>query len=113
MRFEKDGWQIETAEAKGREIPEWAKDPVELEFPDTFFLTCFWKLHTERRFECGPIPRSEMRAYIKRFEIDGQILEDCIDIVALIDNFFLSYIAAERKRKQEKEQHQTMKSYKR
>ncbi|WP_299085056.1 hypothetical protein [uncultured Paraglaciecola sp.] len=104
---------LETAEAKGREIPDWARDPAILDFPETFFLSSFWKLHTERHFENGPIPRSEIRAQILRYDIQGQLLEDCIDIVSLVDNSFLSYIAAERKKKIDKEQHASMKSYKR
>jgi len=76
-------------------------------------MTCFWKLHTERRFENGPIPRSETRAHILRYHLDGQLLEDCVDIISIVDNSFLAYIAAERKKKMDKEQHTSMKSYKR
>lgn len=62
----RDGWSIDTLEAKKMALPAWYMEgePL-LDFGTAVYITAFWELCADRQFgyAVGPIPWSSIRLY--------------------------------------------------
>lgn len=101
LRYARDGYSVEAAIRKGRELPDWAKDVPDLEFPETFFLDSFWYLHTERNYELATIPFSKIDEYGIKKGLDDVIRKCFIDIIMMTDIAFINYTTEDSKKKRE------------
>lgn len=92
----KDGWILDAAELKGRPLPEWAQDVPELELVDNIYLSAFWDLTTERKYEMGPIPNSSILDFCKDREFDQIVTMIFNAIIRALDKVYLEWVAGER-----------------
>lgn len=54
------------------------------------YITAFWDLNTERRYELGPIPKSEIIAYAKRLGLDDDLVTLFSFIISGLDDHYLT-----------------------
>lgn len=95
MRYAVDGWVVEAAIRKGRALPDWATKASELTIFEQTYLTAFWCLSSERKYEGGPIPHSSMVEYCNIMELNYNLSDVLIGIVKLLDNEYRKLRASE------------------
>ena len=98
LRYERDGFQVEAARAKGRELPEWFSRQPPLEPGDDFWLSAFFELHTTRNADGGPIPWDCIREYGVHAGLDADLIRTLIAVVRAMDIAFLGWRQQQRKR---------------
>lgn len=86
----RDGFSIEAAERKGRDYPDWYKNEPILDRFEESYITAFWDLNTERRYELGPIPKSEIKKYIKELGIESDLQAPFSFVISALDDHYLT-----------------------
>lgn len=101
MRYERDGFSVESAIAKNRPLPAWYEDEPELESSDVFYLKGFHDLSTCRSIGMGmgPIPWRDIIEYAGFYRLDEDITEAFVDIIREMDTAYLGWHSEERERK--------------
>ncbi len=66
-----------------------------------FFYDSFWVLNSCRSMgmTLGPIPVTAIIQYGKMYDCEGQLLDDLVDYVLLLDQIFLQRMNANAKKK--------------
>ena len=94
-------WSIETALAKGRELPPWAQNEPELYRGDDFFLTAFFDLGTCRFITDngpGPIPWTAMVEYADRAELFPDVAAGFVRVIRSMDTVYLEWFGKKQKK---------------
>ncbi len=91
MRYERDGYSVDAARAKGRPLPDWYLEEPPEHSMWYFYKEAFWNLSTERRFEFGPIPHSEIQMYGTCKGLDADMTETFVVLVRALDGSFLKW----------------------
>lgn len=86
MKFAKDGFQVEAAEAKGRDLPDWfLEEPMVME-NETFYLSAYYDLFTCRFYEGGGIPWDKIKDYAENYlELESNHIEVFIEMIYVLD----------------------------
>ena len=94
MRCERDGFQVDAAEVKGRGYPDWYLEGPELIGQDAFYLAAFWRLSTCRQIGMGlgPIPWRDIVDYGARVALDSREIEVLVKIVHVMDHAYLGWM---------------------
>lgn len=102
--MQRDGYSIEAAVEKGRELPEWFDecDPPDPELGEDFYFRAFWDLHTCRHIGMGfgPIPWNTIVEYGFLQDLDRDMLRPFIRIIREMDTAYLEWQAAQADRTQ-------------
>lgn len=93
MRYERDGYSIESGIRKGRPLPDWYVDEPELIRGAEFFLKAFRHLNSCRSFgmSLGPIPWSEILLYAKHNELDFEATNILVNVISSMDSAYLNW----------------------
>ncbi len=98
MRYSRDGFSVDAAIEKGRELPQWYLDEP-LSLPgDERFLDAFWYLTTERRWALGPIPASKTQQYAYDRGWSSDIIVLFCRMIRKLDEAYLQWAAKEAKK---------------
>jgi hypothetical protein len=89
----KDGFSVDAAISKGRELPDWYMDGPDLLPGDEFYLRAFGELSTCRYIgmSAGPIPWTAMVTYGKMVGLDTDAMELFILVLRMMDSEYLEY----------------------
>lgn len=89
MKFARDSWQIESAIAKGRDLPDWyIKEPPELPC-DEFYISSYFDLMSCKNYEGGPLPWDKIRQYAVEYkQLDQDLLELFTSVMYALDAAF-------------------------
>ena len=104
LRLQRDGHSVESALAKGRQLPGWfTEGDSESEPQDEFFMKAFWDLCTCRQYgqSLGPIPWRDIIEYARFSALDDDVTQLFIVVMRHLDNAYLKWHAAEAKRLQD------------
>ena len=82
-------------------MPEWAQDDVELNVFEQFYLTAFWALNSERKYESGQIPWSSVELYCEKLELNTNLSNILSRIINVLDNEYLTLLADSKSKKNE------------
>ncbi len=101
LRFQRDGWAIEVADARGQPLPKWFIDRPESTPEDDFYLKAFWDLSSTRSigFGVGPIPWDQIVSYADRMGLEPDIAQGFVRIIQALDGTYLIWQEDERKKK--------------
>ena len=97
LRNERDGFQVEAAQKKGRPLPDWFAEQPDLQPGDDFWLSAFFELSTTRH-DGGPIPWDKIMLYADRSGLDGDLAGTLQAVIRSMDSAFLKWTAEQRKR---------------
>lgn len=104
LRFQRDGYSVDAAIAKGRPLPEWYVDEPLTMPADDFYFTAFDRLSTCRQLGMGlgPIPWDKVIDYAHRCELDDEMTDAFVTIISQMDQAFRGWHddQAERGRRQ-------------
>jgi hypothetical protein len=93
MKYSKDGFSVEAAIEKGRELPEWYLDNPEV--PDDWlnFLHIFNDLSSCRQIgmTLGPIPWDAILRYCQYKEYDEETTSLVMTVMKHLDMTFMDY----------------------
>lgn len=95
LRFQRDGFSIESAIIKKRALPDWFVDAPDIEPVDNFFLKAFNDLSTMRT-DMNPIPWDKIIEYAEWHDVDRDFIDSFIEIIRIIDAFYLDWLAKEQ-----------------
>jgi len=98
---------IETALAKGRELPPWVGTEPDLNPGDDFFLTAFYDLSTCRQYSesvPGHIPWTAIAEYSDRSGLYPETAAGFIRVIRSMDSVFLQWHAGKQKQEMDKQQ---------
>ena len=100
LRCSKDGFSVEAAAEKGRELPDWYLNSPELKSGDTFYLKAFRDLGTCRSIgmDLGPIPWFHMVHYAELNELEYDITLAFVEIIRVMDDAYLNWIGEQREK---------------
>lgn len=104
LRYQRDGFSIDAAIEKGRDLPDWYFDEP-LSLPgDERYLDAFWILTTERFWSTGPIPSTMVSDYAFRNGFPTDMIASFTRILRKIDDAYLGWVnkEIERQRQQDK-----------
>lgn len=103
MRLSRDGFAVDAALAKGRELPEWYINAPEIPEGAEIFFQHFYDLTTCRQFgdQPGPIPWLAIAQYADHHGYVGAAKEIVIQVMRDMDNTYLEWTAKEIKRRQD------------
>lgn len=103
LRLRRDGFSVDAAIEKGRELPSWFLEAPEPEVQDQFYLQAFWELHTCRSFgfDLGPIPWRDIIRYGEYQRLDDDVLRLFVYIIRELDDAYLGFRADEARRQRE------------
>ena len=101
LRFSRDGWQVQTAQAKGRDLPEWYLDEPEIWPGDDFYLSAFYELSTTRSlaFATGPIPWHHIVGYADQAGLDEDMSGTFHAVIRAMDNAYLKWASEEAEKR--------------
>src|SRR5690606_11766519 len=102
LRWERDGFSVEAALAKGRPIPDWAKEEPQLLPGDEFYVEAFWELCSERLMPMGQIPWRSIVEYGRHKSLDDDILPVFHTVVREMDRAYLRWQAEQADRQRDK-----------
>lgn len=95
MRYERDGYTVEAALAKGRQFPEWYLEAPE-ELPgDEFYLTAFRDLSTGRG-PTGQIPWRDVVEYARLQGLTDDVVRAFVEIIRTMDRTYLRWMEEQR-----------------
>ncbi len=100
MRFERDGWSVESAKKKGRELPKWYLDEPEMDPVNNFYLQSFYDLSTCRSIGqvMGPIPWNIIVQYAEYSGLELDITDLFIRVIRSLDLVYLNWCSEETKK---------------
>ena len=96
MRYERDGYSVEAALAKGRELPEWFLDEPPKGPLDDFYLEAFWVLSSTRYFDRGPIPWNIIVEYGCYHGLATDIMKAFVTIISAMDASFIKWVSTQK-----------------
>jgi len=73
-------------------LPDWYVNAPEIRETNRIYLQAFWELSTERRFQGGPIPWSQIRLYARENGVADELLPLFEHIVRELDEEFVAYV---------------------
>ena len=87
MRCERDGFSIDAALDKGRDLPDWFLEEPPLLPGDQFYLDAFWDLSTCRPVGMseGPIPWTSIVEYWRMSGLDDDTMELFVGVIRAMD----------------------------
>lgn len=93
MRLSRDGFSVDAAIAKGRELPEWYLDAPELPPGAEIFFEHFYDLTTCRSFSQGPgpIPWLAIAQYAEHWGYAGAARDVLFRVIRDMDNAYLEW----------------------
>ncbi len=101
-RLSRDGFSIEAAIAKGRDLPDWYLDEPEVLPGDQFYMQAFFELSTCRNYSAMgdmlPIPWTAIVHYGNLHGLKGLMLDHFCTCVRAMDNAYMDW----RRESQEK-----------
>lgn len=102
MRLSRDGFAVDAALAKGRELPEWFTNAPEIPEGAEIFFQHFYDLTTCRQYgdQPGPIPWLATAQYADHHGYVGSAKEIVIQVIREMDNTYLEWSAKEINRRQ-------------
>lgn len=98
-KYHSDGFSVQAAIAKGRELPEWYYNEPDIDIAEEYLLKIFCDLDTCRRFSPGPIPWTDIVHYIDRLDYGNELSGTIEKIIRLVDTEFLSILDKEKPKK--------------
>lgn len=100
MRFERDGWSVETAKKKGRPLPQWYLDEPDIDPINNFYLQAFYDLSTCRNIGqiLGPIPWNIIVQYAEYSGLEIDMTDLFIRVMRSLDLAYLEWCNADAKR---------------
>ena len=105
MRYERDGFSVEAALAKGRALPQWYLDEPEVTSDDNFFIAAFSELSTCRHQR--DIPWNCIIEYASYHELDREMTRAFVYVIRMMDRALLKWQDDEREQKRRANQRQT------
>lgn len=94
-------WTIDTALAKGRDLPPWVHDEPELYRGDDFFLSAFFDLGTCRSLTeggAGPIPWTAIVDYADRAGLVPDVAAGFVRVIRSMDSVYLEWFGKKQKK---------------
>ena len=108
MRYARDGFAIEDGhyQRTGRPLPAWFLDEPEVEPGEEFFIGAFFELSSCRQIGMGlgPIPWSAIVEYADRVRLAADVRRMFVDVMRLLDGFFLEDAEERAKRERDRAQ---------
>lgn len=101
MRYQRDGFSIEAAIRKGRDLPGWFVDEPPQGPHDDFYIDSFWDLSSTRRFEHGPIPWDTIVEYGRHKGLAPDIIDMFVTLIRAMDVGVLGWTAQQAERERE------------
>ncbi len=100
MEYSEKQYSIEAGIAKGRPLPEWYLDEPDAYPGDHFYLKAFYDLNSCRSIglNLGPIPWDKILKYAEYSQLDTQVTECFLTVIATMDNHYLEKVAKEQQK---------------
>jgi hypothetical protein len=104
MRLAKEGFSVDAAIAKGRELPEWFLEEPDLPPGGQFFFQAFQDLSTGRQWgeHPGPISWQSIVAYAAYHSLDESATDVLLNVIRTMDNAYLDWLGEQIKKAQAK-----------
>jgi hypothetical protein len=84
----------------GRPLPDWYLDAPETIPTDQVYLSAFSDLGTERRYEGGPIPLSDIKKYaLEDLNLDEEMVHIFTTTIREMDMVYLDWLSKKRHEK--------------
>lgn len=99
LKYQRDGWSIQSGKAKGRAIPQWYLDEPQIDDLDLWFMEAFWDLTTTRSFGQvpGPISWSSIQFWASVHLLDSKTTSTLHWVIREMDNVYLDWMFKELK----------------
>jgi len=97
LRLERDGFSIEAAIEKGRELPSWYVNEPVVPPVDEFYLRAFYELITGRNSD-GRIPWRDIEDFAERRGLDEEVIPSFKEIMRALEGTFAVWIKGEQDR---------------
>ena len=100
MRYQRDGFSVESKLAKGVPLPDWYLDEPLLDQADYFYLRAFDELNTCRPagVDLSPIPWTAIISYGQHHGLCDQMQSAFVTIIRAMDETFHKWHNAEAKK---------------
>lgn len=101
LRYQRDGFSVDAAIAKGRPLPDWYLDQPEIAPGDDFYLRAFNNLGTCRQIgmSVGPIPWDRCIDYAERAGLEPDLIDAFVSVIRAMDAAYLDWLDKQPKRK--------------
>lgn len=94
LRYERDGYSVEAAIRKGRDLPPWYLDEPPIHPSQDFYLQAFSDLSTTRQIGMGPgpIPWDKILLYAHWMELERDVTRAFVQIIQLMDSAYMDWV---------------------
>lgn len=91
LRFQRDGFSVDAAVEKGRELPDWYLDEPFIWPGDEIYIRSFWHLNTCRLYAGGLIPHEKVMEIAQEHEMGPNMTDLFGHVLRMMDNAFIEW----------------------
>lgn len=106
MRLARDGFSVDAAISKGRDLPDWYLDEPEAPAIAPIVFKAFRILSSCRAYELGPIPWTAVYKYGFTSGLSSDNIGILFELISAVDSAYIAYLREELDRQQKRQQAQ-------